>query len=46
MINEFVDKIKIIDVGEADYSNKNEKIEIQCVGSPAFAAPEILQLME
>ena len=45
MIHEDLTAIKIIDIGEADYSKKDERVELEGVGTPSFAAPELIELM-
>lgn len=44
MINEKLDNLKLIDIGEADYSSLNNNVELMYVGTPLFMAPEIINL--
>ena len=44
MIDEEIEKIKIIDIGESEYSTLDKETELECVGSPFFMAPEVLML--
>lgn len=41
MIDSEFNSIKLIDIGEADYSLETDNVELIAVGTPAFAAPEI-----
>ncbi len=46
MIDEKLENIKIIDVGEAEESSFKKKIVLECVGSPFYMAPELIRLTE
>jgi serine/threonine protein kinase len=46
MIDETLENIKIIDVGEAEESRLDKDIELECVGSPLYMAPEMIRLTE
>lgn len=46
MINEDIDTVKIIDIGEADYSSISNNTELQAFGTANFAAPEIKYLID
>ena len=44
MINEDMSQIKLIDIGEATESKKDDEIELECVGSPAFMSSELYKI--
>ncbi len=44
MINEDMNQIKIIDIGEAEYSVLNSEVKLECVGTPLYFSPEMFAL--
>ena len=44
MIDEEIDCVKVIDIGEAQESTLDKNSYLECVGSPYYMAPEILML--
>ena len=43
MIDENLDKIKLIDIGTAEYSKVDENKELAAAGSPFFMSPEVFE---
>ncbi len=41
MIDEDMDQLKVIDIGEAGESQLDRKQQLECVGNPLYMAPEI-----
>ena len=44
MIDDEIECVKVIDIGEAQESTLDKKVLLECVGSPYYMAPEVLML--
>ena len=44
MIDEGINCVQVIDIGEAQESTLDKEVLLECVGSPYYMAPEVLML--